>query len=286
MKNVEFTYHGNVSVFQYQNEIGETDYFEYKIGVSEDFNISICKDYEVELLINPVLSREIHHFSLCRRDGDDRISFGIVFPISMLDGTEEEISSKQKDYFAIAFYELLRRLERIEDGLFSQNFEDNICVCVFNLNQAQSGVNILSKCIHSLRLYNYSYFTNNNTYAPIDKYLESWFISENQRNIVVSLQEPPLYKEKMIDTIMRILPNVNNVIHRFFLLYQVIEFLIARIQKQDIGEQIFKYKRGNIPENDFFEKIAHIKREGTIIKEIFEKCSLETNDYNRFVSEV
>lgn len=286
MKDVQFLYQNNVPVFRYQNETGSSDYFEYGLPIRNDFAVAEACNYEVELLINPNLSKERHHYAICKMNGDERISIGVVFPVSIFDGSDEYISPKQIDYFAIAFYELLKRLRHIDSSNFSDNFENNICVCVFNLNQAGLSSHVLSKCIHSLRAYNYSYFIENNSCVSVEEYKDSWYIADNVKNIVVSLQEPPLYKEKIIDMLMRVLPNVNNIIHRFFLLYQVIEFLIAANQKQDIKEQIKKYQIGNIPENDFFDNVAHIKKEGAIIKEIFEKCSLKPNDYSKYVDAV
>ena len=286
MENVQFVHIDNITSFSYVDGSREGS-FDYRLPVNNDFNISFSGNYEVELLINPTLNKERHHFTLRKKNEKNSPSIGIVFPISMLDGTEENIPTGQLDYFVIAFYILLKRLNHIKDiDVFSKNFEPNVCVCVFNINQVNEGNHLLAKCIHSLRGYNYSYFIDNNNCQPIKEYKDTWFIADTATSIPVSIQEPPLYSEKMVDAIMRIIPNVNNIIHRFFISYQIIEFLIARTQKQDIDMQIMKYRHGTIPENDFFEEVAHIKKEGAIIKEIFAKCALEHNDFCRYVDAV
>lgn len=287
MQNVEFTYKENRPVFSFLNKLGKQEYIDYQLKIGSDFNISLSQNYEVELLINPILNKERHHYAIRNKDiREDSPSIGVVFPVSIFDGTDEEIAPRQLDYFAIAFYELLKRLDCIKEGAFSQNFEDNICVCVFDLKQANSGSHILPKCIHSLRLYNYAYFVENNTYKPIDDFQESWYVKDIDKSIYVSLQEPPLYTEEIIDSIMRMLPTASNIIHRFSFFYQVIEFLIEVKQKEEIEEKITKYNNGNTTENDFFEDISNINKERAIIRMIFELCSLTSSDCNEFLNEV
>lgn len=287
MRNVQFSYKSGRPYFSYQNEAGATEYFEYKLPISGDFNVSMLREHEVELLINPVLNKERHHYALCTADEKGhKTSIGVIFPVSLLDGTEEALPKGQYNYFIIAFFILLKRLEKITDTIFSQNFEDNVCVCVFDLQQANSGYRILPKCIHSLRSYNYSYFVENNTYKPVVGYRDEWYIDAQKMNIVVSLQEPQLYKASIIDTLLRVLPSVNNIVHRFFFLYQIIEFIIAGVQKQEIIMEIKKYEEGFIPENDFFDDVLKIKRERGVVREIFKKCDLTEPDCPDFVHDV
>lgn len=285
MKEVQFSNINNEPVFEYTDDKDKTGTFDYKLKLNEGFNCALAENYEVELLINPILIKERHHFAL--RDNETKRSIGIIFPISMLDETEEEIPSGQLDYFAIAFYVLLKRLKYIkDDALFSKNFEWNICVCVFDLRQVKAENQILSKCIHCLRKYNYSYFIDGNNYQPIAEYNDEWFIKDDAKYINIVIKEPSLYKEEMVDTILRALPSIENIIHRFFLLYQVIELLIKQIQKDEINRYIQTYCDGYTPENDFFDNISHVQKERKLINVIFDKCHLQKEDYSYFEDEV
>ena len=81
---------------------------------------------------------------------------------------------------------------------------------------------------------------------------------------------------------MRELPHAHNVIHRFVLLYQVIEILMETIALRKINEEIDKLKRHEIPHNDFLDNLKNIGTEKARIVEIFKICGLTANEFSCF----
>lgn len=148
---------------------------------------------------------------------------------------------------------------------------------VFNLNGTPSlvfhkaSVNTpypLSDCIHSLRMYGYSYFTECNNIKPVDKYHSKLYFLNEENKILLKFSEPSLYKNPIIDSILRALPKADNLTHRFVLLYQVIEILLEEIASKRIDEEIKRFTGKQISCNDFQDNIKQLSSEKTKISKI------------------
>lgn len=257
--------------------------FEYKPSLSGLWSNINPHDFTVELLINPYIDHEDDIFALQEVDSSGlNTRRGYVIPISVLD-SEADFSDYPQiyNYIYIAYYILLERLDSFKTTtLFSDNFEDNISVCIFH-----NSVNIehpLSKCIHSLRRYGYCYFEDNNSHIKSPCYDKSIYISSNQRNLHVKFVEPKLYSDSIVDSLLRDLPKINNIAHRFVILYQFIEFLMEKESNKNILTIINKYSKGDIPYNDFINDVKYLSSENTKIKMIFENCSITPSEFKIF----
>lgn len=277
---VRFINDEDIPIFECVNNKGDIKSFDYNLPIPSDvdkFNMEdYANQYAVDLLINPFLSKGANLY--CVRQIEQKRTIGMIFPISNLDEQDLEISSeKQYDYFFIAFYTLLKRLkwDKIEESCFSDNFEENICVCVFNKIQA-ANENPLHLCIHSLRKYGYSYFEPNNRVEKPEGYNENLYKPKG-KTIKVNYEKPPLYSNGMVRTLLEELPRASNIIHRFVLLYQIIELLLDATMTICIDEQYRKLKDNNIPNNDFLHSIGEKMSEKSRINDIFERCNIKGN---------
>lgn len=279
MRNVTYNKNFGDSFFSYQGgDKDESGSFEYRFSTELLWNPINFEDFEVELLINSLLNRESNVYEL--RDNKNH-TVGYVFPVSLLDSDSDFSEYRNiNNYVYIAFVELLKRIPSIKEEceFFSDNFEENICVCVLH----KPSINIpypLSQCIHSLRKYGYSYFEENNRIRPIKGYDPNLFFKNRQKRIIVEFKEPSLYQNPMINSILRALPKADNLTHRFVLLYQVIETLFEEITSKKIHDEIKKFRRNQIPCSDFQECIKRISSERIKILEIFNCCkSLKDSD--------
>lgn len=257
--------------------------FEYKSSLSGLWTDINPHDFTVELLINPYIDHEDDIFALQEEDSDGRnIRQGYVIPISVLDSEADFSDHRQiNNYIYIAFHNLLERLDSFKSAsLFSDNFEDNISVCVFH-----SSVNVknpLSKCIHTLRRYGYSYFEENNTHIKTPGYDKSLYLAQSQKNLQIKFAVPKLYSESIVDILLRDLPKINNVTHRFIILYQFVEFLMEKESNKNIREIITKYSNGDIPHNDFINDVKYLSSENTKIKMIFDNCTITPSEFRIF----
>ena len=149
MRNVRFDSSGSTPIFKYTDELGEDEVFEYKPPIDQlDAGIRI-EDYCVELLINPLLSYESNVYMLVDPNNPKAQKVGVVMPIAVLD-SDEEPEHKIQNYIFAAFHVLLERLDKVEKTMFSDHFEDN--VCVFVMDKRKSSIdNPLHLCIHTLR---------------------------------------------------------------------------------------------------------------------------------------
>lgn len=284
MKNVRFDNSGNVPVFRFENTDGVDDRILYKPSISGLKPNLRKEDFSVELLINPFLNRAKNVYNICKDDNlESTRREGIIFPISALDTEDSFEQTGMCNYALIAFQVLLERLEDVEnsDGDFSDNFEDNVCVCVINL-KSLGITNPLHLCINSLRKYGYSYFEPNNEIKKVDGYRAELYVDTSVSNLKVRFEEPILYSNSMVDMMLRALPHAHNVIHRFVLLYQVIETLMEEVSLKKINEEIDKLQNNIIPHNDFLDSLKGIGQEKERIKEIFNICNLNDSEFSCF----
>lgn len=279
MKNVKFNKSTEGNTFSYIDDDGNDSFFEYKPSIAGLWNDIEPKEFEVELLIHPFLNKESNVFILTASNNNVEETVGYIFPISLLDSdTFEPIRPADNNYIYIAYHVLLERLPKIKRnaGMLGDCFENNICVMVLNRRFIGGHLNITT-CIHSLRELGYSYFVEDNTLAVIEGYKYDDYKLLINKKIHLSFKVPALYAEPIIDDIMRNLPKADNLVYRFILLYQVIEFLISKRMNYDIKKAIDIYQKSfNQHENDFLEDINSIRKERGIISEILNTCDIAT----------
>lgn len=282
MKNVRFDNSGSVPRFLYEDVSGKDDWIEYKPCTEGLWKNLDKNDFSVELLINPLLNKARHIYNIKKDDGSTS-RVGMVFPVSALDteyGFEEKGAS---NYALMAFQILLERLLDVKDAEadFSDNFEENICVCVLNL-KALGLQNPLHLCINSLRKYGYCYFEEGNEIKVAEGYKEEGYIKSGQKSLEVRFEEPKLYQKPLIDLMLRSLPRAHNVVHRFVLLYQIIETMMEEVALRKINEEIGKLQGRTIPHNDFLDNLKKFGQEKERIREIFSVCQLTEDEFEYF----
>lgn len=134
MDTIYFDKSGSIPGFEYSSN-GESGFIEYYPSIENlepDINID---NYVVELLINPMLSNESDVYFLSMKSSSDsrcnRQTIGAIVPILALD-SDQEVDKFMDNYLYVAFWHLLKRLKSLKSGGFSDNFESNICVCIFS----------------------------------------------------------------------------------------------------------------------------------------------------------
>ena len=109
MKNVKFHKDSAGNYFSYQgNDEDVSGEFEYLFSTKSLWNPIKLEDFEVQLLINPLLNRESNVYDL--RDKSNK-TVGYLFPISLLDSDSDFSDYRNiNNYVYVAFWELLKRI--------------------------------------------------------------------------------------------------------------------------------------------------------------------------------
>lgn len=286
MKDVKFD--KNSSTFLCKSEKGlriEEEYtFHYNHSCTHLWKDLNENDFQVELLINPYLNRESHTFAIsdCSKSCNNRL--GYIFPVTVLDSIEDfsDVGRNIENYFFVAFKVLLQRINSIKStSEFSENFEDNVIVAIFN-RKDNPNRNYLDECMHSLRLSGYSYFHDNNNCQRVEHYTETVFHDGKDSEIKVKLEVPFLYHEEAIDNLLKEYPKTNNTTHRFVLLYQVIEHLMDKEATKQVNLFIKQYQLGQISNNDMSTNLRNFTSEKTKINSIFSSCNISQSDFIEF----
>lgn len=287
MKDIVFEQISDRNQFIFKDESGTDFCFEYCPpieGLWKDLNPT---DFDVQLLIHPFLNNESNIFALESNIKAQRETVGYLFPAAVLDSNNFEAKrSSDNNYLFVAYKVLLERLHNINESVNSLGacFEENVCVCVLNLRTIGKDQE-LWHCIHSLRKYGYSYFIENNNYKTIEGYtINSYKELVSGEKIHIDFNIPLMYSDPIIDEIIRTLPNADNLVYRFMLLYQIIEFLISKRISKSINDAIETYQSASsCSENDFLETVNNVQRERSIINGIIENCGIASlNCYKEF----
>lgn len=285
MKDIVFEKLEDRNQFSFKDEKGTEFCFEYCPSIKGLWSDIDSEDFDVQLLIHPFLNNESNVFALESNIKSNKETVGYIFPVAALDSDNFEAKRPaDNNYFFVAYKVLLERLNEIPQTANSLGmcFEENVCVCVLN-RRTIGRTNGLWNCIHSLRKFGYSYFVENNNYHKIQGYNISKYkeLLPGTR-MVINFSIPSMYSDPIIDEIMRTLPKADNLVHRFMLLYQVVEFLISKKVSKAIQEAIGVYQASiSCSENDFLENISHIRKERGLIKDILEKCKIASSVYNK-----
>ena len=279
MRDIVFEQTEGCNQFTFKDDLG-TDYcFEYHPsieGLWEDINLA---DFDVQLLIHPFLNNESNVFALDSIINTVGETVGYLFPAIVLDSDSfEPKRPSDNNYLYVAYRVLLERLTKIDNEVNTLGacFEDNICVCVLNKRTIGMDRGIWD-CIHSLRRFGYSYFVVNNRYKKIEGYsINNYKMLLPGMRMRLTFSVPPMYSELIIDGILRSLPNADNIVYRFILLYQIVEFLISKKVSSSINNAIGVYRSSPAgSENDFIETINNVRKERGAIKEIFDECGID-----------
>lgn len=285
MKDIVFEQINDRNQFTFKDENGVDFCFEYYPSIEGLWKELDPADFDVQLLIHPFLNNESNVFTLEANLTAERETVGYLFPVAVLDSNNFEARRpSDNNYLFIAYQVLLERLKEIDQSVDSLGkcFEENVCVCVLNLRTIGRTQGIWN-CIHSLRKYGYSYFVEDNKYKKIEGYTIKNYkdlLPGSKMHIVFSI--PPMYSDPIVDGIMRSLPNADNLVYRFILLYQIVEFLISKKIRKSINEAIGTYQAStSCSENDFLENINNVRKERNIINEILESCGIFSIDCNK-----
>lgn len=284
MKDIVFEQTGDRNQFTFKDDDGTDFCFEYYPSIAGLWEDLDSTDFDVQLLIHPFLNNESNIFTLKSNIKTKQETIGYIFPVAVLDSNNFETTrSSDNNYLFVAYKVLLERLQKIDEAVNSLGacFEENICVCVLNLRTIGKHQG-LCDCIHSLRKYGYSYFVENNKYKEIEGYtISNYKEIASGTTMYIDFSIPLMYSVPIIDEIIRTLPNADNIVYRFMLLYQIIEFLISKRISKSIYDAIETYQSSSsCSENDFLETVNNVRRERTIIKEIIDNCGIASLNCN------
>lgn len=280
MKDVRFDYDSNSFLCKSSDKDKDLEYkFEFYQKISQTDKIDYSR-YVIELVINPYLNKESDVIKLQNAEG----GIGYIFPISILE-SEDNLDKEYRGmhyYTYSAYMILLKRLEKIKDEqVFSKNFEDNICVFILDKTRIDKE-DSLEKCIHSLRKWGYSYFEDHNNITPIPYYSNS--IYKRNKRLKLNFTIPDLYNHKMVDYLLREYSKASSPLHRFIILYQIIEYLYEIEAKKEANIIIKKYSSDTITYNDFSSDLRALTSEKSKINKIFDRCG-KLRLYQDFINE-
>lgn len=284
MKNIVFEQISDRNQFTFKDESGTDFCFEYCPPIEGLWKDLDSTDFDVQLLIHPFLNNESNIFALESNIKTQRETVGYLFPVAVLDSNNFEARrSSDNNYLFVAYKVLLERLHNIDESANSLGacFEENVCVCVLHLRTIGRHQG-LCNCIHSLRKYGYSYFVENNKYKGIEGYtINNYKELAPGSTMYIDFSIPSMYSVPIIDEIIRTLPNADNIVYRFILLYQIIEFLISKQISKSINDAIETYQSSSCSENDFLDTVNNVRRERAIINEIINSCGVASLDCNK-----
>lgn len=240
--------------------------FTYKPAIASCWDN--LEDFDLYLLQHPIPRKESDISNVYLADESDE-SVGWMFPISILDTDTIDPQGRLLDYVFVSFQILLQKIEALKDNNAEGNlfdiYDENAIVLILNKRYIPDNFNI-EQYMFFLYEMGFSIGEKKPSKIPFYQY-------EQASRIYLKAAITPVNKLPNSEYIQRIfnadLIETNNPIHRFIILYQVIEILMDAFSEQEIITYINKYTSREIGKNDLMHAIRDAIDESDNIQKIF-----------------
>ena len=243
-------------------------------------------EFDLYLLRHPIQRRGSDISNVYLTSNPDE-SVGWMFPISILDTDTIDPQGKLLDYVFISFQILLKRIEDFDvnndEGNLFDIYDEEAIVLILNKRYLPDNFDV-EQYRFSLYKMGFSIGEKKPFEIPFYQYEQTSHI--NLRAAITPVNELPnaeyikqIFSSDLIET--------NNPIHRFIILYQIIEILMDALSEQDIITNINKYINREIGKNDLMHVIRDAVDESDNIQKIFKNIASEhSNVRSSFISSV
>lgn len=283
LSNLEIVKQDNNVFFKvFDKENKNSIVVEYHSVLDEEYNYS---DFELVLFENNYLDAENDVYQVF--DKDEKIRLGWIFPLSNLEGKENDYINNEhlNKYKFVAFHLLLlakgrdiNLTDNKEEYSISDIYKNNPIILILSNNNTSRIVGFsLENYIPSLSKYGYyklNEFENLLTLRPKNDFClkhrgnEKLNLFKSQRNI----HNDRFFRELF----SKHLKSLEHHLIRFHILYQIIEYILTERFDVVFTNLIGEYNAKTIVKNDFIEKLNELGKERSNIKKVVD-CLKEKN---------
>ena len=255
---------------------------EYQQILDEEYDYS---DFQLILFENNYLDAENDVYQVF--DKDEKIRLGWIFPLSNLEGKENDYITNEhlNKYKFVAFHLLLLAKERdikLDDNKaeysISDIYKNNPIVLILSNNNTSKILDFsIENYIPSLSKYGYyrqNEFKNILNLRPKSEFCIK-YRGKEKLNLIKSkrdINSDRFFKELF----SKHLKSLEHHLIRFHILYQIIEYILTERFDVVFTNLIGEYNANNIVKNDFIEKINELGKERSNIKKVVD-CLKENN---------
>lgn len=277
-------------IFDNENQISVTLEYQPTLEMEYDYN-----DFQLELFDNNYLNAENDVFQIY--DKDEKIRLGWIFPLSNLEGSENDFTDNLhlNRYKFVAFHLLLLAREKNIDLDASQRlssisdiYKNNPIILILS-NSSISKIKDFSLDNYIPSLSKYGYYKQNeyenlltlrskNEYCLKQRGRADLNLIKSQRDINSNRFFKELFSKH--------LKSLEHHLVRFHILYQVIEYILTERFDVVFANLIGEYNAKKIIKNDFIEKINELGKERLNIRKVInclreKKCDFQIPDLER-----
>lgn len=250
---------------------GESQRFEYKPELrdcwtnTDDFELHILQHHE---------PRKESDISCVYLDDDAENSVGWIFPLSIIDTDTIEPKGKLLDYVFITFQKILEEMDSV-----AEKYEVSDVLTVYNEDAIALILNRrhLSP-IFNIERYRYSLYENGFSIGervPVRIPYYQYNQASHIQLISSECDSADLPNSAYVDEIIKHdLLETSNPIHRFLILYQIIEILMDNMAESAVLEGIDAYNKGSLGKKDLMIIIDNATKESENIQSIFNGLSV------------
>ena len=258
------------------NENQNSIVIEYQPILEEEFNY---ENFELVLFENNYLNAENDVFQIY--DKDEKIRLGWMFPLSNLEGKENDYTDNEflNKYKFVAFHLLLLAKEKnlnIDTNQVEYNISDiylnnPIVLILSKENTSKIADFSIENYIPSFSKYGYykqNEFQNSLNLRPKNEFClkyrgkEKLNLFKSQRDINSDRFFTELFSKH--------LKSLEHHLIRFHILYQIIEYILTERFDVVFNNLIGEYNDKNIVKNDFIEKINELGKERVNVKKVID----------------
>lgn len=234
------------------------------------------EDFDIILLNNPFLNKEVNWFVIKFDDSEER--GGFLFPISLLESVEIE-DKYLLSYMFVTYRQLLLRINEKLTGILSDSYPNAYILAIHKQTKPDFRLQWYALSLAYYGFYEYK--------GKIALEFPKLYCIENQtKNIRLrKAGVDNLQNGYVKDLIFDRLCLTSDFLTRFVLIYQIVELYISEIHQKLLDKRIAEYKNGELKRNDFSEQLKEISRETNQIKELVNDY-IEEEESRRYIQDV
>lgn len=279
--NVEYKTYVDVQGFEVTDKGGDTSFFEYRPTVPE--SLWDAGAFEMHFFYNPWRAKESDVYELYLEINEGG-RIGWIFPLSVYSSSMDDVDKRQTifQYLYAAYVRLLQNIPELktqqQDGVLADYYNEDVIIMVLHKDSVYDGFRI-DDYLPSLYLEGYTILSK--IEGGIDfHYNKPAKISDIEKKrghkIAIKKSSDCLCSNTYISTIFRSeLPYANNALHRFILLYQVMEILMDLASRDNIIDSAQLYKEEKLSPNELSERIREAINERKLIRKLFDNTSIK-----------
>ena len=283
---LNFIFHSDGSFFEGFNARQESIYIRYLPKIDLDFE---KKSFRVFFFNNDFLNAENDVFEVYEKNLEKRI--GWLFPIANLEPSDNSLVNQYLLKYIFPTFKLMLEMKNISipnrkslnEYSILDFYPEDLIIFVVSMETLNHQTFDIKEYIPSFAKFGYFEFNNDKRTSSLEKINDILKRYRGAKRLQIQKAKISLADNVFLDNFYKkYLKFSDNFLLKFFILYQVIEYLIEQSFNNDFELFLSEFKENKFQKNDLKEKIDSLYKERLRIKRIISRSDLDEDLISNF----